>query len=213
MPGSGGDACGTLTATIRDFRASHIDFQNKNGGEQGIVAAMLGSDRKPVYAGGAGTNTTHGAAAFDQWYRDVPGVNMPFSVRLALSEQPVGSGNFVYDSDAFFPLDGMGWPGEERHGHNFHFTTEIHATFRYGGGEVFTFRGDDDVFVFVNGRLAIDLGGVHGAQSQTLDFDAEAAALGIQVGQTYPLDLFHAERHTVESNFRIETSIACFVLI
>jgi fibro-slime domain-containing protein len=24
------------------------------------------------------------------------------------------------------------------------------------------------------------------------------------------MDIFHAERHTVQSNFRIETSIACF---
>ena len=31
--------------------------------------------------------------------------------------------------------------------------------------------------------------------------------LGLQIGQTYPLDVFHAERHTVESNFRIDTTI------
>ena len=31
--------------------------------------------------------------------------------------------------------------------------------------------------------------------------------LGIEIGQTYPMDIFHAERHTNQSNFRIETTI------
>ena len=48
--------------------------------------------------------------------------------------------------------------------HNFHFTTELRYFFQYQGGETLTFRGDDDVFVYVNGRLAVDIGGIHGAQ-------------------------------------------------
>ncbi len=39
--------------------------------------------------------------------------------------------------------------------------------------------------------------------------DQLASQLGITVGNTYPLDVFHAERHTTESNFRIETTIGC----
>jgi fibro-slime domain-containing protein len=62
----------------------------------------------------------------------------------------------------------------------------------------------------VNGKLAIDLGGLHRPKSATIDFDARAAELGLSVGKTYAMDIFHAERHTVESNFRIETSIECF---
>jgi fibro-slime domain-containing protein len=117
-------------------------------------------------------------------------------------------GNFAYSNNAFFPLDGQAF-GNQGRNHNFHFTTEIHATFKYRGGERFTFTGDDDVFIFVNKKLALDLGGVHPEQNATIDFDAQAAALGIKVGNSYAFDAFHAERHTTESNFRMETSIEC----
>jgi fibro-slime domain-containing protein len=85
----------------------------------------------------------------------------------------------------------------------------MHFEFPYRGGEVFTFKGDDDVWLFVNGRLAIDLGGVHGVMTGTVDLDQSAASLGITPGQTYRMDIFHAERHTWASNFRIETTLAC----
>ncbi len=208
----GGDAgcSSSIIARERDFHDTHPDFEQFLGAKQGIVQVMLGADHKPVYGPEPQTApiVTSGQANFDQWYRDVPSVNFPIDITIPLTEGPPG--HFVYDNSAFFPLDGLGF-GNEGRNHNFHFTTEIHSSFTYGGGEVFSFRGDDDVFVFVNNRLALDLGGVHSAESGTIDFDAMAAQLGITVGQTYPLDVFHAERHTTASNFRIETTIGCLV--
>jgi fibro-slime domain-containing protein len=209
-PGPDAGNCGELIAHLRDFRADHPDFEGALGDDRGLVMAQLGTDRKPIYAPGGATATVSGAASFDQWYRDVDGVNMPFDIAIMLTE--AAPGQFVFEDLDFYPLDGMGWPGEEVNGHNYHFTTELHGTFLYRGGETFTFTGDDDVFVFVNDRLALDLGGVHGVEAQTIDFDASAAALGIAPGTVYPLDVFHAERHTTESNFRIETSIECLVV-
>ena len=147
-------------------------------------------------------------ASFDQWYRDVDGVNQTFKVPVTLTD--AGGGNFVYDSNAFFPLDGMGFGNTPNQQHNFHFTTEAHFRFGYVAGQKFTFRGDDDLWIFVNGKLALDLGGMHLPIAATIDFDAQAAALGIQPGGTYQMDIFHAERHTNQSNFRIETNIRCF---
>ena len=201
--------CGTLTAILRDFQQSHPDFEATIADDRGLVEVDLGADNKPVYAPSGATATVSGKTSFDQWYRDVPNINMHFEQPLPLTENPPGT--FTFEDTSFFPLDGMGF-GDEGNNHNFHFTTEIHGTFQYRGGEMFSFTGDDDVFVFVNKKLGLDLGGVHGVENATIDFDSEAATLGITVGNSYQLDVFHAERHTSASNFRMVTTIDCFII-
>lgn len=210
VSGTDEQTCGALTVSLRDFRADHPDFEHGKGAETGLVASDLGADGKPMFAHTGASVTVTGPASFEQWYRDVSGVNLRVEQSLPLTE--LAPGTFVFDDQTFFPLDGMGWPNTEIYGHNFLFTSEIHTTFRYRGGERFMFDGDDDLFVFVNRKLALDLGGVHAAESGTIDFDASAAALGLQVGQIYPLDVFHAERHTDQSHFRMETTIDCFII-
>jgi fibro-slime domain-containing protein len=206
-----------IKAVVRDFRGydsaagpRHPDFEGNFVAYQGIVQAILGADQKPVYCCTGATPATTGPTEFDQWYRDVSGINLRFDdIVLPLTEDPAHAGSFVYDNQMFFPIDGRGWMDLPFATHNYHFTTEIHLQFPYRGGEVFTFRGDDDVFVFINARLAIDLGGVHPAEMGSVDLDAQAAALGIVRGKTYNLDIFQAERHTTESTFRLETTLQC----
>lgn len=202
----GDDECGGLVATIRDFSASHPDFEAYQGdfASLGLVLPQLGGDDKPQYNPAyAGPAMITSAESFGQWYRDVAGTNSTHSIELPLEEI---DGEFSFDSTAFFPVDGQGF-GNEGHPHNFHFTTEVHTSFTYRGGEVFMFRGDDDLWMFVDGRLALDLGGLHPALEGTVAMDT----LGLEVGETYPMDIFHAERHTTASNFRIVTTIECFV--
>ena len=212
------DDCQALRATVRDFTpATHEDFEPDTASDvsyPGLVRNMLGADNKPVYAPSGSTSHTAGPAQFAQWYNDTPGINQPFEVILALTQQ--SSGRYVFDDSTFFPIDGMGYGNSglanDGQQHNFHFTTEIHTTFKYMGGEVFNFNGDDDLWLFINGRLAIDLGGLHPALPGMVNLDASASTLGIERNHVYSMDIFHAERHTDASNFHVETTIDCFIV-
>ena len=202
---AGGDCAPNLTGIIRDFNDTHPDFEHYTGdGLKGIVKNLLGADDKPVYASTGPTAMTSGPANFDQWYRNVAGVNVAIPYTIVLTKGAGGISTF--DSPAFFPIDGRGL-GNQGRAHNFHFTFELHTEFLYNGGEVFTFTGDDDLWTFINGHLAIDLGGTHPAQTMSIALDDHATELGLVKGKTYPLAVFQAERHTDESHFRIDTSI------
>lgn len=193
-----------LEVRVRDFRDTHPDFEGPIGGDRGFVGERLGPEDTPVYLGPSPTTTS--AANFETWFRDVPGVNESVSIDLPLTR--VGAeARFVFDERAFFPIDDRLF-GNEGRAHNFHFTLEASASFVYSGGETFRFAGDDDVFVFLNRRLAIDLGGVHSREEASVSLDELAAAFELRVGETYELHLFFAERHTSRSTFTIDTTIS-----
>ena len=203
----------TLTGIIRDFNGSmttggHPDFEYNIGDDRNITTLFIGNDSKPVYGNHpSGTLTTHNAARFNQWFNTVPGVNLAAPITLTLNRLP--SGVFSYSNFSFFPIDNRLF-GNQGRNHNFHFCLEIHLRFTYRGGEVFNFFGDDDVWVYINGRRAIDLGGVHTIENATIDLDARASYLGISVGNDYNFDFFYCERHTTQADLKIETSILLY---
>ncbi|MBD3239257.1 MAG: fibro-slime domain-containing protein, partial [Chitinivibrionales bacterium] len=133
------------------------------------------------------------------------------SLPFLLEDSATGTYSFTRSgSNQFFWLDDKGF-GNEPTGrnppHNFAFTMEMHHEFTYKGGEFFDFSGDDDVWVFINNHLVIDLGGVHSSASDNISLDALATTLGLQTGRRYWFDFFYAERHTSQANCVITTNI------
>lgn len=227
------DACsGKLPVVYRDFSQAHPDFEMAFSGDvvrRQLIAPTLGADHTPTFLSSTGCpwkqNTPTAcdtwkvdkpvitsAASFAQWYHDTPNVNIHFEKTLDLTETPPGSGTYAYNSSSFFPLsndEGFGITPTGQ-SHNFLFTTELHLVFQYIAGQKFKFRGDDDMWIFVNNHIALDLGSMHAAADGTIDFDAQATDLQITPNNAYTMDIFHAERHTSASNFSVETNIACF---
>ncbi|MHC4414794.1 MAG: fibro-slime domain-containing protein [Planctomycetota bacterium] len=153
-------------------------------------------------AGVASDGGIESADTFDEWYRDKLGANVSTSHTITLLRNADG----VYEllSDEFYPIDRQLY-GNQGDDHNNYFTYAINAAFTYESctGQFLEFAGMDDVWMFVDGKLVIDRGGVIPGSEQSIEMDR----LGLEDGMTYEVHFFYAHRQPWQSVFHLRTNI------
>lgn len=136
---------------------------------------------------------------------------------------PEAQGQIAGNFDASWPLD----PTKKTH--NFSFTTETRFWFKYDSAKAakITVVSTDDAWVFVNKKLAMDLGGIHVPVQGVLSFSngdasvvvsstwptddivtipASTVNLGLEDGNVYEVAVFQAQRQTSGSSYQLSLS-------
>lgn len=123
------------------------------------------------------------------------------------------------DTTGFYPIDGLGYEQSgllsktsaiNNGNNNGSFTLRGESQFVYEHDKelYFTFTGDDDVYMYINGKLALDLGGAHGRNTKTVNLnDLNAKEYGLVEGQVATFTFFYMERCSDASTFGIETNM------
>ncbi len=156
----------------------------------------------------------NGTYSFEAGYSNVAG-----HVNYDRDKEAIYEDTAVAENYGFYPLENLGYEqpgllkktsiidGQNRNG-GFTLRGESQFVYKKDANLYFTFTGDDDVYMYINGVLAMDLGGAHGRNSKTVNLnDLDATKYGLKEGQVATFTFFYMERCSDASTFGIKTNM------
>lgn len=209
----------------RQFEWSDCGYYNQDV-EQGIVEYNLDENSMPVAVGGKLT-TNRGVVGdsktdsnFKQWFTEVDGKSVNYAGIIKMNYKEAGA-DFSFYKNEFYPLDGaenkLGDESKDSHNHLFTMYFAVPFMALLDGQESLEITADDDTFVFVGDKLAVDMGGIHGAVTGRLkinedgevyesvgDEDFAYTGISLMEGESSLVRVFHADRDSSESVFKID---------
>ncbi|MGL1900792.1 MAG: fibro-slime domain-containing protein [Fibrobacterales bacterium] len=201
------------------------DACNPDGIIKGLAADTLNSDNLPV----PGPNASKCfAESITRWFTVEEGAAQGNRSCVDLQFSPNSEGIYEFNETVdiddhsgekgFYPLDTFphennslknGSELKDSKGrplkHNYHFCMNIATSFTYKEGQHFEFEGDDDMWVYLNGSLVLDIGGIHKSIAGSLKIDDHLEPSDI--GESQDFRIFYCERQTDQSNLKIQTDI------
>ncbi|EGG19218.1 hypothetical protein DFA_02466 [Cavenderia fasciculata] len=204
-----------VIVTIYDHHPDkNANFEDPNCGlKPGMIQSNLNPSTKIPVLNSQSSDLAacfKNTSTFPQFFQSVTNINIPIQKTLEATYDDQIKG-YVYENSYFFPINNEGWDlteGLKRDDRdkrdireNFHFCLKFNAQFEYNDQGRFNFFGDDDVYLFIDNKLVMDLGGVH----SSVDGSINVNGLGLINKKTYDFDFYFCERHTKSSALKFTT--------
>ncbi len=209
----------------KKLKARQFEWASCGYNESAIEQEMMEwelSEAGELIAKGGKTLPNRGLTNILRWFSEVDGKSKKYAKTIDLNYKNDGELVFNYGSEEFYPLDEAKFSksdkvNADRHNHLFTMNFAVPFVVQGSGEESFEILADDDTFVYVGGKLVIDMGGVHEATAARFRIteageiyagigEEELAYSGVRVegGKEEKIQIFHADRNAKESVFKME---------